>query len=244
MRRSRKGGGKSSAYSTLSTGASKFGFKTKKTSNRAFRNALWKDTLYKAHYRSIGGVLNTFDTPANAVLERSVVYNAIDNGTNTTFWLTTGGAQDVDGATVPFFESDITLRGGVCGVHISNVDATANDICSLKVYFGITPNLPSTGGFNSTTRPIGWDPSCFPEFKQYVMKVVLQEWNIELKPGERVTLKRRLGVKKIDKAVWLNSGNRFYWAVVAGNSDSNNAASITFTTFFNVSFSGDAVGTT
>lgn len=237
FRRTRRS--KNTSYSSKSTGTSSFGYKRSRLNVRKYRKALWDGTQFKAHYRSIGGVANVTGTPASPVLARSTVYNAIDNGVNSTFWLATGGAIDIDGGTVPTFEDDIILRGGVLAVDISNTDALSTDVITMKVILGIAPDLPSTGGFNSATRPIGWDATMFPEFRSFIMKRVWKEWNLVIKPGDRVTLKHKLSITKIDQAKWNASGGRPYWIVVANSSSAATIADYTFTTYYSLSFSGD-----
>lgn len=240
----RRRGGKSNSYSTRSSGASGFGYRNRKVSGRAFRRNLFNSTKFSTHWRSVGGVLNTTGSPASAVLSRSIVYNAIDNGVTSSFWLATGGAIDVNGATLPIFRGDIVMRGGVVGAHINNTDATGTDILNVKLMLGIAPDIPNTSGFNSATRPIGWDVTMFPEFSNFVMKSVLKTWDFVLKPQEQMTVKYRMGVRKIDKQEWIASGQRPYWIVILNGPANNNVTDCNFTTFFSLSFTGDAVGTT
>jgi len=234
-------GKKSTTYSSLSTRSTNFGFKTKRTSGRIYRKKLWDDTLFKAHYRSCASVSTTTATPASGSLASGIIYQALDPGSR--FWTAAGGAIDVDGGTMPLFTDDIILRGGVCEINFVNTDPDDNDIINFGIYFIRGADNPDLASFNSTSYPKLWDPRIYPEFKGKVGSI-LQRWNFVLKPGEEMTIKRRLRIQKVDIAAWANQGTgRLYWVVVA-NSINATAATYTYNIGYNVSFSGDVVGTT
>lgn len=232
---------KTTSYSTQSTRGNTFGFRTKKIGYKRYKNHLWNSTLFKSHYRSIFSDNAALTTPVDGGLAGSIIYQAIDPGAR--FWTAAGGAIDIDGGTMPLFTDDIILRGGVCDMTIENTDATSTDIANIGVYFVKSSDIPDLSSFNVTTRPRGWEPSAYPEFKEKVGKI-LQKWEVSIKPGEQYSFKRRLGVQKIDIGAWTSYGTgRFYWILVY-NSINDTGASFTHSISFNVSFVGDTVGTT
>jgi hypothetical protein len=155
------------------------------------------------------------------------------------FWLTAGGARTHDiGISVPLFSGDITLRGGIYGMMFTNNGAST---VAVKVYVGRTVAKPSYTIPSSSN--IGWDPSLEPDLTKNQAKY---HWNTsyQLEPGETAKIERRVSIQKIDQTVWIQSGYMPIVIVEVYNINTAGTQNVGILQYYNMSFSGDAIGTT
>lgn len=241
VRRRVRRGQKFTSYTTKSGAGRTFGFKAKRISKRRWNNMLWNSTLQKNHYRSEGVLRSIVATPVTNINMVTGIVEALDNGT-APFWTTAGGLQVQNaGVTPPLFtDSNIILRGGKTGISISNPSTGTSIAYSVWL-------IKSADRFSSTNIPalatVGWDPSVIPEFKNDV-GFIRRSFTGLLEPGTLFTAEHRLPVQKIDQVEWATLQKRWYWMVAIRDVDNAAQQNIDILSYFNVSFSGDAVGTT
>jgi len=235
---------------TRASGATSIGtFKGKRTSLRTYRNILWRDTLMKTHWRS------TFDTTGNITTP-----NTVTNATLTlipampVFYTVGGGLQQVDNAvTPPLFTGNIVLRGGICRLALANrinpTEVQNTDCCRVTVYAVWTTASPiAAGGFPASLSTM-WDPSLQPDFERFG-KVMWKKEAILKADGEAAQFYFKFKVQKIDQAIYtLNPrGQTLVWMVLVSQLTNTETIAtpevVDFVTSHNVSFSGDAIGTT
>lgn len=243
--RRRRNGRRGSQFTSAQAGNStSIKFRSRKLRPRAYRNALWKDTLFKTHYRSCIDRLSSVQMPADSRDSR-IGYGPVHG--DLAFWTAGGGARAVDSTTpLPLFQDDITIRGGYGSLTFTNVDA--NDAIRVKLYllrsnpspdFGVLPVDQSVVPLSASTV----DPSLIPDLERFGR--VVKGYDFILLPGQRpITLFERLRVQKVDQNIFqVAGGNRMYWMYFCSqtsNADSvNNTLRIQFS--HNLSFSGDVV---
>jgi len=245
-RRRRKQAGGLTNRSSFASGVGTFS--GRKTSLRAYRNRLWNDTLFKAHWRSIFDITQPFVvTPNNVTNATLTLINALP-----VFWTVAAGLQQNDvGVTPPIFNGDIILRGGIGRITISNLPdltGTSLDNCRVTVFAVWTtasPILPA--GFPATPSTM-WDPSVQPEFEKFG-KVLFKRDVILKADGDSVQFDFKFKVQKIDQQVFLqtNRGSSLIWMLLVSQLSNSEAPGNIVETFqvqtsHNVSFSADAIG--
>jgi len=220
------------------------GFRSKRLRPKAYRRALWRDTLFKAHYRSLFDFVRTQTMPATTTTCK--IGFAPAHG-DVPFYTSGGGLLTIDsGVTVPQFQDDITIRGGYGSITFTNLDA--NDAIRVRLFgvrsisnpaFSILPADDSDVLLSASTI----DPSIIPDFSAFGR--VTKSFDLLLMPGQRpITFFQKLPVQKVDQNVWENrGGNRFWWMWFASQTSNvdtvNNTLRIQIS--HNLSFSGDAV---
>jgi len=156
------------------------------------------------------------------------------------FWTGAGGLRSVNiGITPPLFVGDITIRGGIWGMMFRNTSTTLP--VSIKIYIGTTVAFPNYTVPSSSN--IGWDPSVEPDLSQNFAKFNFNN-TVQLEPGETWKIERRVGIKKVDKSVWDQTGYMPMVLISAFNVGHATATTINIETYYNMSFAADAVGTT
>lgn len=236
-------GRKSNAFTSQSGSGGAVNYKAKKTSRRAYRKHLWDSTLFKEHYRSLGSVSTTLNTPATFNTMSILAEKAIDNGTSTNFWLSTGGALAPDPLqALPAFSGDITIRGGKIGLRIANtLDSVASAATTMH---GTVMLVRTTKNFSSgaitTPQLVGWDTSLIPNFDTSVGRVVYRK-NFLLKDSDTALIEYRIKLQKIDVGDFNATFNTYLWVLMVGNVDNASAHGMTVTKFFNLSFAADAI---
>lgn len=214
--------------------------KSRKISRRRWNNLLWTSTLQKSHYRSAGATSGFAATQVSNTVWTVNTEQALDNGLGP-FWTTAGGTVALDqGVTVPLFRGDIVLRGGKVGISIYN-DSTSGPIECWVMLIKAAPrftvaNLPPT-------PPVGWDPSMTPEFTKDIGRIVYSR-KFMLENQATGGAERRLPIQKIDQESWTTDQQRWYWITLVRDFDPVDQNVVRIVTYFNVSFSGDAIGTT
>jgi len=230
---------KSTSFTTQSGRGNTFGFRSRRVGGRRWKSILWRDTISQQHWRSLNAGSGTVTTGAVTTGGGIALMNALDAG-GAAFWITAGGAQPNNtGSAVPLFRGDITLRGGLIGLKLNNTVA-ANAI-SAKVYL-IQSFARGNVLIFPGTAAIGWDPSIVPSFRQNFR--ILRQWTFLIEVEGVAECKYKVPIMKIDKEEWSSDvGRRFFWLVHASSQDATNH-SLNLITYFNVSFSADAIGTT
>lgn len=237
---------KVSTYGNRSDTVSSFRYKARRWSKRRWNRTLWNSTQQKPHFRVAAAWSDAQATPASRLLSRTVIFQAMDNGS--AFWTAAGGAIDVDGGTMPIFNDDLVIRGGSVWCTITYVDSVTvlgdHVKCRLFLVRG-APNV-NLSGFNSATRSASWDLTMFPEFKYTIGKVIMsKEFDLGSTQGDSRTIRYRLGVQKIDASAWsaLQTG-RLFWVLIMHNPATDDASNVNLTFGMSLSFTGDSVGTT
>lgn len=235
------------------------GFRRNRIRPRTLRKFLWRDTIYKNHFRSAADRSTSITTPPPAGLPLvpqldTVRFNFVsvlpDNATApfTPFWTTGGGAISSDtGVAVPLFNGDIVIRGGMARATFNNNGTS--DAVRLRLFMVrsiYNPNFSVLPAANSIFGPTSWDPSLLPDFVKFGR--VLRSWEFLMLPGQRpITVKFPLKTRKIDQDIHNSArGQRFFWMFHVSNCSDVDTAANTVTTHFshNLSFVGDAIGTT
>lgn len=190
----------------------------------------------KSHYRS---TLADFDTITTGIVATDLItklYQARKIG-GQPFWVPAGGALALDDATsVPEFQDDIIMRGGLLNFTVANHLDTADTDITVKVWLfrsDETPDYPAT----SVTQPRDWDPTCYPDSHRRLGKMLLSRTAL-LKTGDSLKVQWRMRIEKIDQQDYMNNNKEYYWMVgITTNGTVNDGVNII--TSFNLSFSGD-----
>jgi len=236
-------------------------FRGRKLRPRQWRKILWRDTIAETKWRSIGAIGNSL-IGALTGLGSGVVYlfPAVQNDPVTQpfitqpFWTLTGGVQATDrGIVPPLFTGDLVLRGGFARISVVNPETIP---IRVKVYAIWANKLPSLLVYNSThnnLRNMEWDPSIEPDFNQFGKVIARRE--VMLLPGANpFEMIHRLKVQKIDQNVFTGesvpgttepAGSQLWWGVQAVPLTTNPVSdNVQIIRSYNLSFTGDEVGTT
>lgn len=239
-RRNRGGGPKTLGYSSLNTKDHVFGFRTKKTSRKAYKSHLWNSTLFNTHYRSILSNSSAPVTPATVNTGLLLGTNMYRTG-GVPFWTTAGGLLQTDSSiTPPLFKGDIILRGGVWECQCTNT-STTNDV-RIKVWVMRSTNDPDFS-FEPALPPVAWDPTAAPDFIKEIGKPYMFR-EIVLEQGNSYTLKGRFKLQKIDEVTYGRQGLSPLVYMLFHNVGHATATTINVLYNYNLSFSADAIGTT
>ena len=231
-------------------------FRTRKIRAATFRRILYRDTMFKQHYRSVLALPFTMATPANLNQATVGVFYPGSNfpaGTQQPFWQFAAGAQSPDPpSVVPDFFGDIILRGGISSITIANrVGATevSPTDCVRVTVFTVWKSREDGGFTLPTTVSIAWDPSVVGDFQKFGRVIGRREALLHAN-GEVVELKFRHRVQKIDQNVNTDNfsatsgGNRLAYVVMVSqtsNSDLSAVETVDVTIGWNYSFSADAL---
>lgn len=229
-------------------------FRSHKTSIRQYRGALWRNTLYTTHYRSIGSGFTAPVEPATVTPGAALIYllPALSNqSTNQgfillgqAFWTTGGGLQQSDtGITAPTFGGDITLRGGIARLMLLNRDDTQLRVRIFGVWANKNPSIAVFTALQGSIRGTEWDPSVIAEFGDFGKILFNKEATLD--SFQSVEVLHRFKPQKIDRITHTGSvtkpaGAQLWWMVVLIQNQANAAASgVNFVNSWNLSFSGD-----
>jgi len=227
--------------------ATTIGFRSRKTSTRAFRRMLWRDTLNQTHHRSLLDQTVVISTPNNITQGTLSILEGLPNS----FWTSAGGTLAHDTATpVPLFSGDLVLRGGISRITLTNrvnpVDTMPSDPVRVSIFAVWTKKVPALLTFPSPV-PTMWDPSTVPDFLSYG-RVLFKREALLKGDGEVISCYFRYKVQKIDRPVFLGNGGRLQWFVVVSQTSNTEAIAapenVDVVLSHNVSFTGDAIGTT
>lgn len=243
--------GKPSYVSAQLGTVSGIGFRRNRLRPRTLRKYLWRDTIYKNHFRSAQDRTSSDVTPVGAGVFNTATFNFVSvlpDGVTTPFWVAGGGAVSSDtGVPVPLFNGDIILRGGLARASFNN-NATSDSV-RVRVFMVksiYNPNFSILPGAGTAVTPTSWDPSLLPDFVKFGK--VIKSWEFWLLPGQRpMTLVWPLKTRKIDQDVHVTArGQRYWWMFTISNGSNVDGAAnvIQYHLSHNLSFVGDAIGTT
>jgi len=219
---------------------------------RRWRSGLYRDTMFKPHYRSVFFATQTGGTGTTlgfGVPER--ILPELGSSTSDGFWMANGGVVPIDrNVTTPDFLGDITLRGGKigCSVQVSDgvVDVIACNVWLVFIQQG--KRDPASFAGLSASQPFGWDPMAEPDFSTGCGKV-LKKWSAILNynnPG--LIIEHKLRPRKIDAAWYLTDStaptstpsNQFCFIIHCVSLDSSTNNQFRVGRSHNLSFSADA----
>lgn len=233
------------SQTTQSAVAGGMQFKAKKLSRSRWKKMLWDSTLQKSHYRSASGNSGTMSTPvANNVFALTFL-QAMDNGT-APFWTAAGGAVTTDtGTAVPFFQDELIVRGGRCGITVYN-DSNGVGLSNapVEIWLFLVRNAPrAAAGLAAlpATVPVGWDPTIQPEFRRDVGTIIMKR-RFLLEANATGELEFRLPIFKLDQEAWITDQQRFVWLVLGKDFDPVDQNTVRLITYHNLSFCGDSLG--
>jgi len=202
----------------------------RKLRKRTYRSLLWRDTMFKTHYRSIRTSALTITTPNSNTAQRVGLSQCFDVNDLTTFWRTAGGLEDANyGVTVPWAAGagpnpeSITIRGGRIWISFNN-RSTATETIRVRVqliflrsqsrnysdamdsntWTDYMNNILAGGGI----KPIGWDIVGAPDFSQYMYRPVLDKY-MDLRPDDSLDVYWKIKPVKIDTAAFTRGGGWF-----------------------------------
>jgi len=234
----RRRGRKTSAFTSKAGSGHTFSFRSKRVTGRKWKRMLWDSTLQSTHYRSNIALNTNSTTPVFANQYQTTILPAIRIGGNQ-FYTVAGGFIPPDTGVLTSFVGNIILRGGTVGCSITNINpgvATQR----FKVFLIKTSKKWSGISFPANP-PIGWDPSIVIDFQLTIGRIVLAK-DFILDNNSTMDLKYRLPIQKIDRGEYDGDQNSYVWAIFGNDVEAGGSVWST-TTYFNLSFSADAIGT-
>jgi len=241
-RRTARRGRKTNAFTSQSGTGGGLTFKARKTSRSAYRKHLWDSTLYKEHYRSNAAVSFGISTNNNTTDLNVAAEIALKTGVND-FFIGAGGARSPDASvSLPLFNGNLIVRGGMIGMRIcNNMDPVLANTSSLH---GTILLLKTTKNFVPANIPgtvqHGWDPSLIQDFDTRIGRILYRK-NFLLRDAEAAVVEYRLKCEKIDINDFFGSFNTYLWLVLVGNTDGIISHQLTGTKYWNLSFVGDSM---
>jgi len=218
-------------------------FSRKRTTRRQWRNLLWNSSIAQTHYRSNNSAVvnaTTTASPGTMTINLSTARRFAGNA----FWTTLGGAVNPDGGAIPTFAtlSDFTIRGGMYGIRIGNAPDAADvdkDALTVTVYHVWTTKNFLSGSLPATAN-VGWDPTLVADFQTNIGKITMKKTFL-VNEGDVFTMERRMPLQKIDQTEYNATYGEPIWIVCLGNTSAVTTKALVITTYYNMSFVGDAV---
>lgn len=245
IRRRRTGGRRTLSYTSQATKGSTLNYRARRLPRRAWNRALWRDTLFKTHYRSGGNQTATIQTGTVVGQGPTTIIDPFFLGTpgpTTAFWVAAGGFETPDtGATPPTFgPGDKVIRGGTIGLSL-NTQANTADSLNVKV-FTIRLNARPDFSLVPGVLPYGARLDSSPDFTRNVGRIIDVKEAALGADNPSFTIIRRLSVQKIDTETFdTYLGNHIIFIVAVANmSDSTDTAIVT-THFHDLSFTADPI---
>lgn len=198
--------------------AKSFGYRGRRVRPRTWKRMLWRDTLQMSHYRSAFDTANALAAPL-AVTSNSLPY-LIPALPNVGFWTAAGGAQQIDaGVGPPNFLGDVTIRGGMIRLALTNESVT--EAVRVRCWLLRSNKNPDLGRIPiaPTTVSTMFDPSIVPDFDEFGRIVMMREMTL-LPVSNPMEIFYRLPIQKVDQAEYLQTsptiagGSQFYWYVL------------------------------
>lgn len=222
-----------SGVTSKSGAGSTFNFRSRKLSRRRWNNALWTSTLQKQHVRSVFAVTSAIVSNPDPAVSTVAALRAIQD-----FYLPANGAQPYDnGVTLPVYNGDVVIRGGMMGLRLINDPADVSPL-HVKVYLVKTGDKLTTS-FVPNTVSLGWDPSVVPNFGTDVGKVIMERTFL-IENSNSAEVRYRIPIMKVDTQEWTTGANQYFWFVLV-NSANGLATQLTTQRYFNLSFVGDGI---
>jgi len=231
-------------------GLSNLSYKGRKMGLKNWRNELYKNTQFMAHYRSVFLGQDTYQTGTTQGSAVPVRYlPELGTSTSVGFWTAAGGLQNLDrDVSPPDFLGDITIRGGIIGLNVTVADSVT-DLIAVSVYLTfIKSGTRDPFNYINGTEPYNWDPQVQPDSSAGGWKV-LKKWTAMLNYNNpSLAVEHRLKPRKIDRALYLlnavdfqsTPSNQFCFVVHACNLTSGTDVGIVVHRTHNMSFSADA----
>jgi hypothetical protein len=219
-------------------------FRGRRIKPHAWKRSLFSHTRHLNHWRSNSAQAFTTSTGGTVGVGNIVVHTPLVPIAGMPFWTIGGGAVSTDtGVAVPLFDGDIILRGGKIGITLVK-DVTSTDVIQVQVWvFRLIPN-PELGLIPSNS-PLGWDPSLTADISRAFGKVIGYKTTTMTVTGEDFTMEYRLGVQKMDQhIVATDTGSQPLFFIKCTNLTSNTDVNVHGLIYHNVSFTGDAIGST
>jgi len=223
-------------------------YRTRRMKPRTWRAILWRDTMAKQHFRSIGngGVNITTDTTAGQGLVQALYPTFVGNpGPTTAFWTTTGGlvTPDTGASAITFGAGDMVIRGGRVGLTITVPDAVTDEIC-INIWVVKLTKRPDSG-LLPTTWIYGSNLDYAPEFNQQYGKILYSKRAIVNNSYPAFTLEHRLKVQKIDQEIWgTDLGDQIIFLVSAANMQDTTQNTLIAQVYHDMSFVADQTAAT
>lgn len=220
-------------------------YSSRRLRQRTWRNQLWKDTIYKPHYKGDNVVVVNITTPASqgASTVTGLFPEKSDGlSTGTGFWLAPMINAIDTGVTAPLFAGDLVLRGGTFGINFT-CDTALSPTIKVSVYLVFTVDTPDLTLLTSPQN-LGWDPQNSPDFTTRMGKVLLRRDFFLNFQHSSAQIEHRFRIRKVDQARHNAEGKQFLWVVQTTNLSDNTGVVVDANMYCNYSFSGDAIGTT
>jgi len=213
----------------------KLQYRGRRLRKRAIRSILWRDTVFKPHYRSVSAVSSTISSPASNNTATNNRFPLLNYGGGA-FWTTAGGTKPMDaGGAVPGFVGDVVIRGGIVGATITNA---ATDPVMVNLYYLWSIARPDFTLISGTVS-VGYDPSIDSDVTTDVGRIYWSS-SVLLTPGQVYKFERRLRPTKLDQHAYLNGGNSPQLLVSVNDTLSATASQIRVTTYYNLSFTAES----
>ena len=228
----------SAVTSKSSTGSAGTFFRARKLSSWKFRAELWRQTMFKPHYRSLGGTWQNQVTALNPIIVHGYMWEAMSIAF-TPFWVAGGGARELDAGVTPpaSYAGDIILRGGTLSVNVKS-NADPGDPMDVHIFL-IRRSQKPVAWVNPTALARGFETTIIPDWQQDVGRIVAQRKFI-LESGTQCKFSKRLRIQKLDQGAFFDSLGRYNWLIIVGNVGTT-AINSTVTMTWNLAFSGDAL---
>lgn len=244
----RTGGRARTSSWTMQTGVGK-GLRpmSRKLKPRQMRKMLWRDTLFKAHWKSaeMSPLSFTSDTSQGKGILKVVLPTFVGTvGPTTAFWTVTGGLQLKDtGSTAPIFnDSNLVIRGGQVGINFTCPDAqTVETVVRIwKIWLIKIPNINLIEG---QTINYGSQLTSGPDFEAQVGRVLDYKEATLNNAYPSFTYVTRMGVQKIDMETFgTEFGSQIAFVVAVVNMQDNTAITLPSIVWHDMSFTGDVSG--
>jgi len=240
-RRTTRRGRRTSAFTSQSGTGGGLAYKSKKLKASAYNKLLWNSSQLSTHYRAVSAQVFFPSTPANATQLQATSSIALSNGS--AFWTAGGGAINPDASnSLPTFTGNILIRGGIMGCRLSNaLDTVGANLNTLQgIIYLIKTTKDWTPALVTGVVSVGWDPTYVQDFSTKVGRIVYKR-NFLLKENETTLVEYRHKIRKVDEADYFATKNQYVWIALVGTVDAHVSRAFAMTTYYNLSFCGDAV---
>jgi hypothetical protein len=208
---------------------------------------LWRDTLFKAHWKSSEMTPTAFASPASQGQGTLQVILPTFSGTvgpTGAFWTVAGGLQLKDTASsAPIFnESNLVIRGGQLGINFTCPDDQPIEtvVRIWKVWLIKRPNINLV---DNQTINYGTQLTSGPDFESQFGKVMDYKEATLNNNYPSFTYVTRMKIQKIDMETHSTEfGSQIAFVVAVTNMQSGTAISLPSIIWHDLSFTGDVQG--
>lgn len=140
-------------------GQNPFKIRARKLKRSAYRRALYNETRFKQHYKTIAATASVVSTPVGTVTETFFMVPVFTEASLLTFWHTAGGLQDPGFGSVPSWAGatdandplTITIRGGRIWLSANaRIDGVDSSRIRIQLIWPKQQQRSVTDGSNST----------------------------------------------------------------------------------------------